>query len=76
MFLLTDSVEERVAREHLEDLINAGRAQEIMEAYAVHSQSCFYVYGIVQHVAYAETDGGINPAVRSFARNLLDDWSK
>lgn len=74
--MLTDSVEERAAREYLEDLINAGRAREVMDAYSIHGQSCAYVFDIVNHMAYDSEDPGIDPTVREFARNLLDDWAK
>jgi hypothetical protein len=72
---VTDSADERAAREFLEDLIAGGRAVEIMHAYSEHGQSCSYVYGILQHVAH-EVDSGVDPEIVNFARNLLDDWSK
>lgn len=65
---------ERRAREELRSLVEAGKAQEILETWAFCKQSCDYVYGIVQQVAtdpYLEGTGQ-----QSFARNLLDDWSK
>lgn len=73
---MTDSTEERAAREYLEDLINAGRAREIMETYSLHGQSCQYVYSIVEHTAFDSVDSNLDPAVKEFARNLLDDWAK
>lgn len=68
--------DELVARMYVETIVNSGGAIGLMDAYSTHNQSCNYVYGILQHVAYDETEGGIDPAVRVFARNLLDDWSK
>jgi hypothetical protein len=66
---------ERFAREYIEDLLNAGKAQEIMEAYSDHGQSCPYVWGILVDVANSKSDG-ISNDVKNFAANLLDDWLK
>jgi hypothetical protein len=66
---------EWAAAQQLQELIQQGKAQELMEAYSDHMQGCYYVYGILQHLAY-EVDSGIDPEVVNFARNLLDDWSK
>lgn len=63
------------ARDQIMNLIRAGKAIELLDAYSEHNQSCSYVWGIVHHVAY-EVDSGIDPEVVNFARNLLDDWTK
>jgi hypothetical protein len=63
------------ARDELMHLIRDGMAIDVMETYALHMQSCGYVYGIVQHVAYDESDMICN-GTKNFAKNLLDDWSK
>lgn len=63
------------AEAQINQLMSQGKAREILEAYSEHSQSCSYVWGIVQHVAH-EVDSGIDPEVVNFARNLMDDWSK
>lgn len=65
--------DELVARMYVEALVEAGKAQELMEAYSDHNQSCHYVHGIVRHVAYEGLEG---QTAQEFARNLLEDWSK
>jgi hypothetical protein len=67
--------EEVTARRYVEAIVADGGAKKLMEAYCIHNQSCQYVYGILQHVAY-EADSGISDEIVNFARNLLDDWSK
>lgn len=66
----------RAAREELEDLIEAGKAIEILDRYYTCKQSCEYVYGIVEHVAHSDDVETICNGTRNFARNLLEDWSK
>ena len=63
------------AEAELKELMRQGKAQAILATYYFCNQSCDYVYGILQHVAY-EVDSGIDDEVVNFARNLLDDWSK
>lgn len=62
------------AKQILEGLIEEGYAEDILNTWAYCSQSCNYVYGILQDVANA--DSGISDEIVNFARNLLDDWSK
>jgi hypothetical protein len=64
------------ARDELMHLIRDGMAIDVMETYALHKQSCEYVYGIVRDVAYSEGVETIGEGARNFACNLLDDWSK
>lgn len=64
------------AAAQLQQLIQEGKAEDVLMTYSFCKQSCDYVYGILQHVAFDDSDGGIDPLVREFARNLLDDWSK
>lgn len=63
---------ETIAREYVASLVEAGKAEALMDAYSEHYQSCHYVYGIVQHVA----EEGVSLSAQDFAKNLLDDWSK
>lgn len=70
-----ETPEERFAREFLEDLINSGKAEEIMHAYSEHMQSCAYIWSILQYVVADESDMICN-GVKNFASNLIDDWSK
>ena len=67
--------DELMAREYIQAMIDQGHAIALMDAFSEHSQSCHYVYGILQHLAY-EVDSGISDEIVNFARNLLDDWSK
>ena len=64
------------AREELMQLIQDGKAIEVLDRYYTCIQSCEYVYGIVEHVAHADGMETISDDVRNFARNLLDDWAK
>lgn len=67
--------EEWAAAQQLQQLIQEGKAEDVLMTYAFCKQSCDYVYGILRDVAYDENPG-LNPAVKAFALNLLDDWAK
>lgn len=69
-----DRALERFARKYIGDLIKAGCAQDLIETYQEHKQSCHYVHGIIYLVAHDRLGGSKD--VQDFARNLLDDWSK
>ncbi len=64
---------EMLAREYVRSLVAAGKAEDLMDAYSEHNQTCHYIYGIVLMCADGEE---MSPLVRNFCKNLLDDWSK
>lgn len=61
--------------DYVESLVAQGKAEELMNAYSEHMQSCHYVWSLLVSVANDKSDG-IHPNVKTFAANLLDDWMK
>lgn len=61
-----------VAGDYTLSLLRAGKAEELMDAYSTHGQSCAYVGGIIDHVA-AE---GASMTAQEFARSLIEERSK
>lgn len=59
-------------RDYVLTLLRNGRAADLMDAYSTHTQSCAYVFGIIDHVA-AE---GSSITAQQFARSLQEEAAK
>lgn len=60
------------AVEEIQRIISSGQAQELLDAWYVHSQSCAYTDGIIDHVAVE----GSEMTAQQFARSLQEEASK
>jgi hypothetical protein len=57
------------ARDYVMALLAQGKAEDLMDAYSTHNQSCTYLFGIIDHVA-AE---GSSMTAQEFARSLQEE---
>ena len=64
--------QETIAREYVQAIVDAGKAEELMEAYSIHMQSCYYADSLVVWAAREHS----SEDVRNFATNLMEEWGK
>lgn len=60
------------AREHVEALLEQGRAEDLMDAWSLYGQTWPYLAGIIDHVA-RESSG---MTAQEFARSLQEESYK